>query len=136
MNFMRCMGVHSTGFLVVLSLAGGCTSIGPYRAQISSEEPAERILAVRAAAEAKDWRSVPLIVDRLEDEDDAVRFYAILALERITGERFGYDYSQTGRERAASVSRWRTYVKGGKYLTAAAAAELEDGEPSGGRPGA
>lgn len=135
MHLMRhrpfCVGI-ALSFLVL----DGCASVGPYRAKISSEEAAERILGIRAAGQAKDWGAVPLIVDRLEDEDEAVRFYAILALERITGERMGYDYSQSSYERSASVSRWRAYVKGGKHLTAAAATESEAASQSNGHPGA
>jgi hypothetical protein len=58
-------------------------------------------------------------VDRLEDEDAAVRFFAIIALERITGRRFGYEYSQPSRERAAAIVRWRDYVRKGEYTAAA-----------------
>ena len=97
----------------VLTLAGCQGSRG--LAGIQSADPLERSLAIREAAEAKDTRAVPLLVDRLEDEDDGVRFYAILALERITGERFGYHYSKPARERAGAVERWRAYVEGGGH---------------------
>jgi len=69
-------------------------------------------MAIRDAAERKDRSAVPHIVDRLEDEDDGVRFFAILALDRITGERFGYDYAKSAAVRAAAVGRWRAYVRG------------------------
>lgn len=131
MQFRSVIG----GFAIALIALAGCASVGPYRARISSEEPAERILGIREAAQSRDWGAVPLIVDRLEDEDEAVRFYAILALERITGERFGYDYAQPSFERAASVSRWRSYIKGGKHLTATAKSAAEDDVPTG-NPGA
>ncbi len=88
----------------------GCQ--GPQgQAGIHSPDPRERCLAIRAAAEAKDIRAVPLLVDRLEDEDEGVRFYAILALDRITGDRFGYDYAKPAWERAGAVDRWRAYVE-------------------------
>jgi len=67
-------------------------------------------MAIRAAAERGDRSAVPHIVDRLEDEDDGVRFFAILALDRMTGERFGYDYAKPATARAAAVERWRAYV--------------------------
>ena len=134
MNTMQIRPVIG-GFAISLVALAGCASTGPYRARISSEQAAERILGIRAAAQSKDWGAVPLIVDRLEDEDEAVRFYAILALERITGERFGYDYARSSFERAASVSKWRSYIKGGKHLTAAAKMAAEDDAPPG-NPGA
>jgi len=88
----------------------------PDRAAIQSADPNERILAIRAAGKAKDKQAVPLLVDRLEDEDEAVRFFAILALDRITGrhERFGYDYAKPARERAKAVEQWRRYVRDGE----------------------
>ena len=62
------------------------------------------------AGERSDRSAVPALVDRLEDEDEAVRFYAILALERLTGTRLGYDYGAPEMERRAGVDRWRRSV--------------------------
>lgn len=121
-----------SGRLFILILAGGCFCLGcsredSARANINSGDVKERIFGIKAAAEAKDTSAIPLLVDRLEDEDDAVRFYAILALERITGERFGYHYSQPIDERARAVARWRAYVKNGSYLKdEATAADTRD----------
>lgn len=122
---------------VILLLSGpACTSVGPYRAAISSDDVNERILGIVAAGEARDRGAVPLLVDRLEDEDDAVRFYAILALERITGKRFGYDYAKQSGERAASVVEWRSYVRRGEHLTSARTETTEVADkPGGEHPG-
>lgn len=106
------------GFLSVV-VAGGCGGPEMWRANIQSDNPDERILAIRAAAEAEDASSVPLLVDRLEDEDSAVRFFAILALEKITGERFGYDYAKSAADRARSVAIWRSYVRGERRTASA-----------------
>jgi hypothetical protein len=89
----------------------GCARPAPMRASFHSDDVNERILAIRQAADAKDPSTVPLLVDRLEDEDEAVRFFAILALDRITGQRFGYDYGHSAGRRAAAVERWRAYVE-------------------------
>lgn len=78
---------------------------------IQSERPHLRIRAIHQAGELRDEKAVALLVDRLEDEDEGVRFYAILALDRITGERFGYDYAAPSERRAESVNRWRTYAR-------------------------
>jgi HEAT repeat protein len=83
----------------------------PPRSGIQSADVNERILAIHAAAEAGDKQSVPLLVDRLEDEDEAVRFYAILALAKITGKRMGYDYASPPSERAKAVERWRRSLR-------------------------
>lgn len=114
--------------LFASALLPACGGFGSYRARISSDDMNERILGVRQAGEQKDWSAVPLIVDRLEDEDEGVRFYAILALERITGERFGYDYSKPGSERAESVQRWRQFVRRGEHMTAARRAAEDAGD--------
>lgn len=106
---MQLVGWRTLG--VVVLLAAGCTRGAPWRASMQSDDVNERILAVREAAEKKDKASVPALVDRLEDEDEAVRFFAILALDKITGTRFGYEYGQPAWRRARSVDKWRLYVK-------------------------
>jgi hypothetical protein len=104
-----------TGLCVFLLLVvGACESKpGSYRAAIQSANPDERILGIRAAAEAKDPHAVALLVDRLEDEDEAVRFFAIIALDKMTGQRFGYDYALPASQRARAVELWREYVRRG-----------------------
>lgn len=106
-------------FLTFVVALHGCTSTKEYRAAIASEDVEVRIRGIKMAADNRDYGAVPLIVDRLEDEDDGVRFYAILALERITGERFGYDYARISRDRAAAVQKWRLFIKRGEHLSAA-----------------
>ena len=105
-----------SAFMLFLFSPTACTSTRV--ANIHSADPGERILALRAAADHKDRLAVPLIVDRLEDEDEAVRFYAILALDKITGQRLGYDYAKPLEARARSVELWRQYVRGGNHAGA------------------
>ncbi len=123
---MERLGGVAPSFRSVVFLFGcacaGCTSPVHFRANIQSENPDDRILAVFAAGEASDRESVPLLVDRLEDEDEAVRFFAIQALEKIVGQRFGYDYAKPPEERAAAVERWRAYVRDGAHLSTSAGA--------------
>ena len=66
-----------------------------------------RLRAIKWAGENKVEAAVPLLVDRLQEEDAAVRFFAIQALERITGTRMGYDYAAGAAQRAEAVARWR-----------------------------
>src|SRR5882672_4351869 len=94
-------------FVILAILLAGCGRVGPFRARIGSDDVNERILAIKQAGEQKDRAAVPLLVDRLEDEDDAVRLFAIVALEKITGERFGYDYGQSAVLRTEAVEKWR-----------------------------
>ncbi|MFO0972854.1 MAG: HEAT repeat domain-containing protein [Phycisphaerae bacterium] len=106
---------------LLLALAAGCGSQAQ-RAGIQSLEPGERIRAIRSAGEARDAAAVPLLIDRLDDEDEAVRFFAILALERITGTRMGYDYRMWGAARVAAIERWRDALHSGQVGSRAAAA--------------
>ena len=103
-------------FVFCLGLIEGCKASNHFRAGIQAENPGDRILAIHAAGEARDRQSVPLLVDRLEDEDEGVRFFAIQALERITGQRFGYDYTKPSPTRARAVEKWRDYVKNGLHV--------------------
>jgi len=95
---------------LILALAGCGPGRTPYPESLNSQRPEERILAVKHAAEIGDRDVIGILVDRLEDDDEAVRLFTILALEKLTGTRHGYDYSadQTLRQRA--VQRWRRYV--------------------------
>jgi len=103
-----CLGKRAW-FWPVLAL-GGC--VAGYPPELASPDPAARIRAIRQIAEKRDPRAVPLLVDRLEDEDEAVRFYAIAALVRITGTDRGYKYYRTESERLEAVRRWRGHVQG------------------------
>lgn len=66
--------------------------------------------AVRGIAEAEDRSRLPDLVKRLEDDDEVVRFYAIVALERMTGTRRGYSYAASPGQRAPAVAEWRKSV--------------------------
>jgi len=57
-----------------------------------------------------------------------VRFFAILALERLAGTRLGYDYSAPFEKRVASVERWRSYIRRGKHVPDAPATALRAGD--------
>lgn len=108
-------------FLVCsLCVASGCGPAGgPLGlAQLESPDPAIRIRAVvrltsRVAPDQDARRTLEAaLVDRLEDEDQAVRMFAIAGLDRLTGERFGY-VAYTGPDRRQpAVERWREYLIG------------------------
>ena len=98
----------AVGWLPLMACAAPST---PYPQALISERPAERIAAIKHAAEFGDESVIGILVQRLEDPDDAVRFFAIIALEKLTGERFGYQYYDSEVERARSVERWRRYLR-------------------------
>ena len=101
-------GIQTMCVMAVL-LSAGC--VAGYRTDLNSPDPAARIRAIRHVVETGDQGALPLLVDRLEDEDEGVRFYAIAALTRITETDMGYKYYKPARERLPAVKRWRDYVR-------------------------
>ncbi len=88
-----CSGVGSSGY-------GG----------IESGDPGERVKAIIEISECNAVLRIPSLIDRLDDEDEAVRLYAILALEQMTGTRRGYSYADPPGERAQAISDWRIWL--------------------------
>lgn len=105
--------------LVMATLLAGCAQPG-WRQQLQSEDPLRRIDGAVTAGRAKALAAAPLLVDRLEDDDEAVRMYAILALQRIEGTNLGYKYWADPVDRAHMAQRWREYLKD-RHAHAAAA---------------
>jgi HEAT repeat protein len=89
-----------------LSCAAGCNSAAR-REQLVSPYPLDRARAAVQLAEAGDTEAVDLLIELLNDQDRGVRMYTILALKRLCGETYGYDYYDPEPQRAAAVARWR-----------------------------
>ncbi|MBW7905864.1 MAG: HEAT repeat domain-containing protein [Phycisphaerae bacterium] len=106
----------------LLAGALGCTAADP-RAQLSSRYAPDRAGAIVRLAERGDREAIHALVDLLEDDDPAVRMYAILALERLTGETRGYRYYDSEARRAPAVQRWRTALREGQVRPGAARPE-------------
>ena len=125
------LGVVSVWGLV---LAGCAAPHTPYPRSFNSFRPEERIQAARHAAEIHDRQAIPLLVDRLEDDDSAVRLFTILSLEKLTGTRLGYEYRSDDVERARAVQRWRRYgVEWAATQPISATAPAETSPTGGGR---
>lgn len=121
---------------IALLMAAGCLAPPVTERDLTSPEASRRALAVRQAAERRDQSLIPAIVDRLEDEDESVRFYAILALERLTGDRMGYEYHKSPGQQVEAVNRWRRYAQGGAAASRPAYAvdRPDTQEPPGAHP--
>lgn len=92
-----------------LAVLAGCTAPRePLR--IDSRNPQVKILAMKQAAERMDRTKLPLLIDQLDNDDAAVRFYAIESLRRITGEQFGYNYYDPMVQRSAAIERWKQWL--------------------------
>lgn len=91
--------------LIVVVLSAGCAPV-----PVGFDAPSEtkRQDAIVAAAAAGDRRPETLrgLVKQLDSPDPATRMLAILTLERLTGQRFGYDYSDPSWKRERSVQAW------------------------------
>jgi alpha-galactosidase len=74
--------------------SAGCGSLdqGELALRFQDEDPAVRMGAALEAGRTRDAKSVPYLVDRLGDSESDVRFAAIMALEKITGESVGFNH--------------------------------------------
>jgi HEAT repeat protein len=102
---------------VVIALLAGlsvCGCVHPREpVRFDSPDVNARIAAIRRAARTGDRSAAPHLVLALDDDDPAVRFYAIEALRRLAGERMGYDYYEDDPDaRQPAVQRWRQWVVG------------------------
>ncbi len=109
-SLRRAIFLLSAGFgLVVWS---GCANQADVLTrQLESKDPAERIRAIHAVGEQQIEALLPALVNRLDDADVAVRLYAIVALEKLTGTRLGYDYAAGSDRRREAVASWRRFVE-------------------------
>ena len=102
------MHLRPSILLVLICVVGCSARTGPKG--FASDDSAEKIPAIKRAGEQRDTRAVPLIIKELANDDPAVRFYAIEALERITGQTLGYHYYDSEESRAAAVGRWEKWL--------------------------
>jgi hypothetical protein len=83
---------------------------------MNSQDSGERVKAAKTAVtypykSEEDRRAVlEMLVTRLDDDDEAVRFFSILALEKMTGSRRGYEYHAPWADRLRAVQTWRRYL--------------------------
>jgi hypothetical protein len=98
-------------YLVTVMAAGCAQNDSSIRQRLESYDPTDRVRAVTDAARSGDPDLASALVDRLDDEDSAVRFYAILALEKLTATRLGYSYGAPAAERRESVDAWRDFLR-------------------------
>ena len=96
--------------ICLLGCQGNRLGYRTFERDIQSSDPGDRIRAIIYAANAGDRRTVPLIVDRLEDEDETVRMSAVEALKQITGRDYGYRSFDPPYVRAQAVERWRNWI--------------------------
>lgn len=102
------------GWLAGLMLSGCAGPDGRGRSlanAFESEDPVDRIGAAQKAAASNDKTALPALVTCLSDSESDVRFFAIAALRKITGQDFGYHYYDNEQARREAVDRWREYLR-------------------------
>jgi hypothetical protein len=99
--------------LGIMILAGGLVSgcFSPDPISLTSDSPPSEIPAIKQAADKNDRTAIPRLVQDLDANDSAVRFAAINALRRMTGEDFGYRYYGDEIDRRPAVQSWRQWLK-------------------------
>jgi hypothetical protein len=78
--------------------------------RLQDEDPKVRVEAAIEAGQAHDAKAMVLLIERLDDSEVDVRFYSIGALERITGQTFGYKCYEPIEARRQAIERWRQYA--------------------------
>lgn len=97
--------------LVVGMVVAGCRPRPPAR-PLQDRDPVFVIPAIIDTAERRQTRRVHELVDLLESEDSAIRFFAIDALRQMTGEDHGFLWwSGDEEQRQQAVERWRRWLK-------------------------
>jgi|SRR5271170_12494 len=95
---------------VFFALTVGCTeSKGPRT--VENKDPTVSIPVIEDDVRQHDQKDDAQLVVDLNDDDPAVRFYAIEALRRLTGDDFGYRYYEDEDGRAAAVAKWNQWLK-------------------------
>ena len=116
------------GFTALLALTLPACSYYPklkptWRENLTHRDPQIRLQAVLKVTEAGDPTTVPDLLRRLDDDDDAVRYYAHIGVKKLTHQDFGFLPYAARAERAKAAMRWWSwYERHGAASTAASTA--------------
>lgn len=78
---------------------------------IDSDDPDLKIQAIHRDSCRKNTADVPTMVRYLNDDDPAIRFYAIQALRNMTHEDFDYRFYEDDDQRKPAIARWQAWLK-------------------------
>jgi len=76
---------------------------------MNSSAGVERMQGVMTVGEERNWRALPQVIERLEDDDESVRLMSARVLQEMTGEDFGYKAYAPEHERREAANRWRNW---------------------------
>jgi hypothetical protein len=126
-----CQLLRLAGCALALVCPGCPGAQRDLRLELESPEPVRRIHAIAESVDSRRMDLIPALIDRLDDDDPAVRLYAIVGLEKLTGTRLDYDYAADTGARRDAVSHWRDYAAA---LDAPARAGSRSESPGGAAP--
>lgn len=97
--------------LLLAALCGTAIScIGRDAPSIDSQDPDRLIPAIKAGVMSNNQQIIPKLVNDLESDDSAIRFYAIDGLQRLTGQDLGYVFFDDADDRKPAVQRWKEWL--------------------------
>jgi hypothetical protein len=103
----RRVAARAAALLLLPAVAvGGCSGHGEHLRGSDSPLPQERLRAVTHQSGADSADEIRALIEALESDDAAIRAAAIDELERLTGERRGYEPLGPLARRGAAVRRW------------------------------
>lgn len=104
--------VCSAALLLTALVGGGCNLFGPpaEEGDFNAPDPSSKLYAISRAGQSRDSTKIPQLIECLDDDDPAVRFLAIGALQTITNQTLDYDYGAPEPERAKAQQRWRVWA--------------------------
>ena len=93
----------------VVACCASCTAPRPPLV-VTDDDPGVKIPAISKAVREHDQSVIPQLIRELDNDDAAVRIYAIHALRDLTGERLGYEPYLDEDHRKASIERWKKWL--------------------------
>lgn len=108
----RWQGLTRLTIVAAVLTVSGCGSSNARR-QLGSINPQERAEAIVELTDQGDRNAAAQFVALLDDDDPAVRMYAIVALEKLFGRDYGYEYYSRPAERRVAIARWQAALQSG-----------------------
>lgn len=95
--------------MLICALAVAGCAPSPSRG-LADDDAAFKIPAIKQAVAENDKDAAAQLVQDLESDDSAVRFYAIEGLRRLTGQTFEYHYYDSEIARKPAVDQWKRWL--------------------------
>jgi hypothetical protein len=103
--------MRKTVTIIALASVGcvvGCSEpTGPR--VVANPDLSVKIPSIKEGARTRDRSEINAMIDQLDSDDPAVRFYAVEGLRRATNQTLGYRYYDDEEQRKAAVARWKKW---------------------------